>query len=101
MDVVDRRVGQAVLAEHLQRHALGHLRQVVGLGQDLEVGVRVHVDEPGREHQPAGVDHAVTAQAGADLGDPSVVDAHVGAVAGRAGAVDHRRVAEDQAGHQK
>ena len=43
--VVDRREREAVLADHLERHALVHLAGVVGVHQQLHVGVRVHVDQ--------------------------------------------------------
>jgi hypothetical protein len=83
--VVDRCVRQAVLAQQLGRHALADLGQVVGRQQDLQVRVRVHVDEPGREHQPVGVEHAVDSRRRAarrqDRGDPRAVDEHVGGVA--------------------
>ena len=90
--VVDRRVGQAVLAEHLGRHPLADLGQVVGLQQDLQVGVGVHVDEAGREHEAVGVEHAGGGRRGAarrqDCGDPRAVDEHVGAVPGALRPVD-------------
>ena len=43
--VVGRRERQPVLPEHLERHALVHLAGVVGMREQLHVGVRVHVDE--------------------------------------------------------
>ena len=58
--VVDRRERQPVLAEHLQRDALADLGRVVRIRQDLQVGVRMHVDEPRREHQAFGVDHPLS-----------------------------------------
>ncbi len=39
-----------------QRDALADLRRVVRVRQDLQVGVGVHVDEAGRQHQPVRVD---------------------------------------------
>ena len=54
--VVGRRQRQPVLPEHLERHALVHLAGVVGMREQLDVGVRVHVDEAGREHQPVAVE---------------------------------------------
>ncbi len=51
---------------------------MVAVEQQRQVGVRVHVDEPGREHQPAGVDHAVGGRVAAPEspigGDPVAVD---------------------------
>ena len=100
--VVDRRVGQAVLAQQLGRHPLADLGQVVGLQQDLQVGVGVHVDETGCEHEAVGVEHAVGGRRGAargqDRGDPRAVDEHVGAVAGALRPVDDGGGA-DERGH--
>ena len=48
--VVDRRVGESVLAEHLGGDALADLREVAGVGEQAQVGVRVHVDESRGEH---------------------------------------------------
>ena len=48
--------------------ALADLGEVVGLQQDLQVGVGVHVDETGREHEAVGVDHPVGGRRGAARG---------------------------------
>ena len=90
--IVDRRVGDSVLADHLGGHALADLREVAGIGEQAQVGMRVHVDESRREHVPGSrVDGLVGARnrSGArDFGDPAVVDRDVRPVPGRAGAVD-------------
>ena len=90
--VVHRRVAQTVLAENLQRHALRGLRQMFGIGEHREVGVGVHVDEAGREHQPGGVDDPTGGRwprPRADRRDPAAGNRDVGADPRCAGAVDH------------
>src|SRR5262249_28937401 len=50
--------GFAGEAERLGGVALPDLRLVLRLGEDHQPGVRVHVDEPGTDHAPGGVDDA-------------------------------------------
>jgi hypothetical protein len=77
---------------------------VVGVEQDLQVGVGVHVDEAGRDDQAGGVDRSrgrrIGDQVGAvtDPGDPRAADRDVGAVARFAGAVDDGAAGQDQIG---
>ena len=94
--VVDRGVGQPVLPEHLQRHALRDLRQVLRLGQHLQVRVRVHVDEPGREHQPAQIGRIRVRDPARGLhgGDGAAGDQDVGRAQGASGAVGELRSGE-------
>ncbi len=72
-----------------------------GVGQDLQVGVRVHVDEAGRESQPgrrrssAGRLRKVVA----DSHDPPAVDGDVGGESRGAGAVDDGRPGDQQLSH--
>ena len=47
------REAEPVLAHDLQRHALVQLHLVRGVGQRLQVGVRVHVGEPGQTTSPS------------------------------------------------
>jgi len=61
--------------------------------------VRVHVDEPGREHEPAGVDDPVRGGV-ADRRDPALDHQDVPRDPGRAGAVDDLGPPE-QHRHQK
>ena len=51
-----------------------------GIPADLGVVVRVQIDEAGRDDQPVGVDDPFrgTRRPTADLGDPAVLDPHVG-----------------------
>ena len=92
---VHRCVRQAVLAEHLAGHALAHLRGVLRVRQDLQIGMCMHVDEAGRQHQPGRIDPLPCSRARlvADSNDAAVVDEHVCEHPGRTGAVDRRRPA--------
>ena len=93
--VGDRGVAEAVLAEHVERHALVHLRLVGRIDEQLQVGVRVHVDEARADEEPVRVDHALRGLVDAtDVRDPAARDADVGAVPGIAGAVDHAAAAD-------
>ena len=49
--------GEAAHARHLGGDALPDLGLRGGIGEQGEVGVGVHVDEPGRDHAPRGIDH--------------------------------------------
>ena len=62
--------------------------------------VAVRVDEPRREHQPAGVDHLFAALRCefADGGDAAIGDAHVDLPRRGAGAVDDDGMAHDEVG---
>ena len=66
---------RSAFADHFSRHALADLAFRVAVGQERVVGVRVRVDEAGREDQSARVDRPrggpLTAT---DGGDPSVAD---------------------------
>ena len=98
--VRDRCVAEPVLADHVERHALQHLRLVRRVHEQLEVGVRVHVDEAGADEEAARVDHALGGVVDAtDLGDPAARDADVGAVPGIAGAVDHTAASDQDVEH--
>ena len=89
------RIGQAVHAQGLGGHALADLGLVVRVGEQLEVGMGVHVDEAGANHVAAGVDGAAGIDrrriARDDL-DRVAGDGNTGPIAGGAGAVDHRAV---------
>ena len=105
--VVHRRVRQPVLAEHFEGDALRGLRAVVGVAQQGEVAVRVHVDEAGGQHQPLRVQFAPRLRTLAarvrrfldDGDDASAVHHHVRAVRVVAGAVDDVRVPDDELFH--
>ncbi len=94
--LVDRRVAEPVLSEHLQGAALAELGEVVVVGQDRQLGVGVHVDEAGRAHQAARVDAPPPVQAVADGGDAAALDGDVGAEPVGAGAVDDLGAADDE-----
>ena len=106
--LVDGCVGQAVLAEQFRGDALAELGVVVGVDQQLQVGVRVHVDESRAEHQAGAVDHRAGSGERARFGerprhgDPSdqaAGDGDVRGVTGLAGAVHDDDVADHGAGH--
>ena len=78
--------GDAVEARRRERRVPEHLRVVV----------RVDVDEPGSDDVPAGVEHALAVEVGADRGDLAVADGDVGTRAGRAGAVDDGAALDDE-----
>ena len=88
--VGDRPRRAAVLADDQGRDALRDLAGGVGLGEQALGGVIVRVDEPRRQHQPAGVDDAL-ARARlqiADGRDAAVDHAHRRRACRGAGAVD-------------
>ncbi len=98
--VVDRRERQTVLSEHLERDALVHLAGVVGMREQLHVGVRVHVDEAGREREPVALERAARGLVDAADGDDAVAaHADVGPEPGVARAVDHAGPAEAEVEH--
>jgi hypothetical protein len=97
------RIRVAVDADELGRDALPHLRLVLGLGQQDQPGMRVHVDEPGADDAAGGVDHPgaldplqVAAQ------DPEALPLHPdGAVEARvARAVDDQAPANQEIEHR-
>ena len=78
-DAVPARAGPERIPEHLRVH------------------VRVTVDEPGSDHAPLGVDDlAGTLADAADGDDAPVVHADVGAIAGKAGAVDDHAILDHE-----
>ena len=90
-------VRQAVHAEGLGGDSLPDLGLVVRIGEQLEVGMGVHINEAGANHVAAGVHGAPSIDrrgiAGDDLyGVSGYGDA--GAITRRAGAVDHRAVSK-------
>ncbi len=98
--VVGGRVGQPVLAEHLQGDPLGGLRGVLRVAQDRQVRVCVHVDESRRQRESVRVQSAGAVQPrSAFRGDPcdaSPAQGDVRAVGGGAGAVDDAGAADDR-----
>ncbi len=107
--VVDRRVRQPVLADDLQGDALRGLGAVVGVAQQGQVAVGVHVDEAGGQHQalgvqlPAGGGPLAAGRRGLldDGHDPPAVDHDVRPVGACAGAVDDVGVPDDQLVHAR
>ena len=79
------------VAHDLQREALVDLAVGGRQAGENEVGVRVHVDEPGRDHVTGRVDHPGRAGVGERLDGLDAVsrDGHVGPPRGPAGPVDH------------
>ena len=102
--VRDGCVGQAVLADHLGGHPLQGPGEVLTVGQHGQVGVGVHVDEPGGEGESvrmdaprAGCVQAGTARRcpGSDRRDPASLQQHVGHIGFAAAAVEDQGT-EDQ-----
>ena len=86
-----RRRREAAVAGDLQRHALARLLRAVRIHGQVEVVVRVHVDEAGTDDAAIGL-HDVARPATreiADLDDTPCADCDVGAPLGRTGSVDH------------
>ena len=102
--VVDRRVGDSVLTDDLGGDSLADLREVAGVGEQPQVGVGVHVDEPRRQHDArTRLDDPIGAGDGSgssDVRDPAGVNHDVGPISVRTGAVDHVDVSNQQVGHQ-
>ncbi len=93
-----RRVGAAFSGHHrgdalLQLAATGR-----GVEQQRNAAAGHHVDETRRDYQLVQCDRSPgrAAVQVADGGDPSVADAHIGAVPGIAHAVDNPAVPQDQ-----
>ena len=100
--VVGRRQREPVLAEHLEGHALVHLAGVVGMREQLDVGVRVHVDEAGRENQPVAVERPPRSLVDdPDARDAVAAHADVRPVPRVSRAVDDVRSAEAQVEHAR
>ena len=96
-EVVSRRqwgVRHAVDSQHLGRDALTQAIGVLRVDQQRALGVRMGVDEPGRDDEARGVDHAscVGLRQIADRRDPVAGDAHVGPIRRRPGAIHHAPV---------
>src|SRR5262249_2945828 len=91
------RAGRPALAEHLGGDALANLALGVAVLQKEIIGVRVHVDEPGRDHQPPGVDGAAGSNIRhpADGDDAVAADADVAVKPRVAGAVHDPAVADE------
>ena len=102
----DRRRGDAILAEDLERAALQELgdvadRRPVGTRDDRpQIGVAVQVDEARGEGQPVGVEDRLgrrRRQRRGDRGDLSTVETEVGDHGVGAGAVEHRGTSDQHA----
>jgi hypothetical protein len=96
------RVRAAVDADDLGRDPLPHLGLVPGLGQNHEAGVGVHVDEPGADDAPRGVERAMRLHAvegPAEQPEPLALDANRPEVPGVAGAVDDETARNQQVEH--
>src|SRR5437867_4442984 len=88
---------EAAVAHHDAGDAVPARARPERIPEDLGVHVRVAVDEARGHHAALGVEHLARALAdAADGGDTAVLDSHVGAEAGKTGAVDHRAVLDHQ-----
>src|SRR5581483_10841568 len=93
-----RRQGEAAIAHHHAGHALVAGRGADRIPEDLRIHVGMAVDEAGRDDVAFGVERLLRRGAvqAADLGDPAVLDADIGAKARQSGTVDQRAVLDDQ-----
>ena len=97
----DRRVAEAVLPEQLERHALADLRLMRRLAEELQIGVRVHGDEPGTHEEPSGVDRAFGRLVHTpDRSDAIARDRDVSRERGAARAVDDAAAADEHVEHE-
>ncbi len=89
---------EAAHAHHLGGDALAHLGLRRRAGVIDEVRVRVDVDEAGRHHEAARVDGArgLAGEARPDGGNAVSLQRHVGGDAGRAAAVQHGAVLDQE-----
>src|SRR5262249_1342471 len=97
-----RRSGrEAAVADDLERHALTDLRLCAGIERQREIRVGVDVDEAGRHHLAARVDHTVsrTRRPPLERDDTTGADAHVAVTARRAGTIDQGPAANQQIVH--
>ena len=95
--------GEAAVTDDLQRHALPDLGLRARVQRQGEVGMRVDVDEAGRDHLAARVDDPArgTPGSGRDRPDAAAAHAHVGLTARRPRAVDHEAAADQQVVHER
>src|SRR5262249_8182673 len=92
------RADRPALAEDLCGDPLADLALGVAVFQEEVVRVRVHVDEPGRDDQPLGVDFPFGLLRGhaADGDDAIAPDGHVAEEPGVAAAVHDLAIADEQ-----
>jgi hypothetical protein len=94
----DRRRGERAHADDFRRHTLADL----GLGgrarEVEEVGVRVHVDEAGRDRATGHVEHAIggAGQARRHRDNALALDRHVRRAAGLTSPIDHGAAADQE-----
>ena len=94
---VHRGEADAAIAHDGGGHTVPAGRRKVLVPGGLAVVVGVDIDEAGRNEQALGIDLAMPAAGHlADLGDPAVVDGHVGLARRAAAAVDDRAAANDE-----
>ncbi|MCU0990897.1 MAG: hypothetical protein MUE63_15335 [Xanthomonadales bacterium] len=99
-EIQQRKRRAAVLPEHRRGDALADRGQRSRLLEQVVVGVAVGVDETGRQHKAAAVDHGFAGQRfqRAAGGDGAAVDAHGSGLPRGAAAVDDDHVADQLAG---
>ena len=93
-----RRGAQSAVADHIGRHTLADLEIHLRRDEDREVVVAVHVDEPGRERKPAGVDAGARPLRGeiAECRDTTFVNCDVAHTRRAARSVVHGRAPDHQ-----
>ncbi|MDI2023427.1 hypothetical protein PJL18_03975 [Paenarthrobacter nicotinovorans] len=100
--VVHGRIGQSVLAQQFRGDALAELGVVVPVDQQLQVGMRVHVDETGTQDQAGGIDDTLGARVRCgeatgvdDGGNHRAVQQDVRLAAVRSGSVHQGGIADE------
>jgi hypothetical protein len=99
--VGERRVRHAVDAQQLGGDALAQPARVLRVDEEITFRVRVRVDEPRRDDQPAGVDDPLGGRLGeiAKGSDRLAGDGNVGAVPGRPGPVHDCTAGDEHVEH--
>ncbi len=85
------RTRRSVLAQDLGGHTLVDLALGTPVLEERQVRMRMHVDKPRRDHEPAGVDDLPRGGIRidrTDLGDPVAANGHVAGEPGISGPVD-------------
>ena len=93
-------VAQPVDPDQLRGHALAHLGRVIRVGEDHQPGVRVEIDEPGRDDLAPRIDRASSIDRGVVAGcrqpDSIAGDRQLAAPCRRSGPVDDGGAADQE-----
>ena len=94
------RQGKAAIAYYHRCDALAGFRRHLRVSEEITVVVGVNIDEARRHHLALGIDFPGRRHGAqiANRADPVARDRHIGRKAGRAAAIDHRAIADDEIG---